>query len=42
MNFIISLAIMRGVSRCIAGTRTKIDDQSFQSKDGEDIELLFC
>jgi len=38
----ITIAIIRGVSRCIAGARTKIDGQSFRSKDGEDIEILLC
>ena len=40
VNFRISLAIIRGV--CITGTRTKIEGYSFQSKDGEDVELLLC
>ena len=42
VNFRIFLAIMRGVSRYVAGTRTKIEGQSFQSKDGEDIESSLC
>jgi len=42
VNFRISLSIIRGVSRCITGARTKIEGQSFRSKDGEDIELLLC
>ena len=42
MNFRTSLAIIRGASRCIAGIRMKIEGCSFESKDGEDIELLLC
>ena len=42
VKFRISLAIIRGVFRCITGITTKIEGYSFQSKDGEDIELLLC
>ena len=40
VNIRISLALIRGMSRCMTGTKTKFNGQTFELKDGGRYELL--
>ena len=40
VNFRMHIAIVKGVSRCLTGIRTKITGQTFLSKDGKGIKYL--